>query len=314
MISNYESAPIGNTPLVLVPELLQPVFTKREDMNPSGSHYDRAYDRTVVALTEEGLITPNTELRDISSGSAGRSLAFIGQKYGLPVRVTVPSELPARRIQPIRDYGADVCITSGDYVHGASEQQRREILDLIDDKGWRLLRSTDPRIRSLIFENLGGKRICYLNHSENTITTEAFSGIATEILTQCTAYEPAAIALAIGNWTTIAGIVPVLRTTWAHVRFGGYKGQDTGSYENFGTEHAGSQGTDVPIRFKDPSLLDEVMLVSNAERDAMDTRINSHRPLQEKVGRSSLMGLAVACQIETHKPVLTITYDRADVY
>lgn len=313
MVNVGTSLQIGDTPLLPIPEMWTPVLTKREDANPSGSHYDRAYDATVAALILEGLVDPSTELRDISSGSAGRSLAYIGKRYGLPVTVTVPSELPARRVQPIEEYGARIAVSYGDYIRGSSEQQREEILDLIEDRRWRLLRSDDPGIRSLTFENAKGERVCYLNHSENDLTTNAFGQIAEELIAQCP-QEPAAIALAIGNWTTIAGIVPIIRSAWPGIRVIGYQSKDTETYENFGTGHAGSSGTDVPMRFKDPSLVDEIVLVSNHERDCMETLVNAGRPREGRVGRSSLMGLFVASQIETFKPILTITYDRAEMY
>jgi hypothetical protein len=50
MVNVDTSLQIGDTPLLPVPEMWTPVLTKREDANPSGSHYDRAYDAIVAAL------------------------------------------------------------------------------------------------------------------------------------------------------------------------------------------------------------------------------------------------------------------------
>ena len=295
----YLHEAVGNTPLeeVILPNGAV-IRVKQELDNPSGSHYDRAYLETIEKFEKDGFLLPGDELRDITSGSAGISLALIGSLLGYKVRITVPSELPESRLFPIRYFGAEVVSSGLGYVPGSSAQQVREIVDLRENQAWQESRPADRSGRSFLFQK-GNDRICYLNHSENDLSPQAFESIAKEILVQ--APDASHIALAEGNWTTINGIARYLKAHAPHVKIIGYSGELTnGSTENFGTNVP-----DVPIRFRDLSLLDQDVVVTNQQRDTM----GSYAP---HLGRSSLMGLFVAQSItslESAAKVITIGYD-----
>lgn len=113
--------------------------------------------------------------------------------------------------------------------------------------------------------------------------------------------------LAIGNWTTIAGIAPVLRQHWPKARIIGYR--DTRPmHDSFGMNVS-----DVPLRFNDWSLLDSVIEIPPDVRDTMDTRVNAGRLAHLQIGRSSLMGLCAAeivAEAEGLHAVGTIFYDQ----
>lgn len=298
------NAIVGNTPLEkVVLENGSTVFVKRECDNPSGSHYDRAYFATIKHFEEIGFTQPGDELRDITSGSAGISLALMGYLLGYKARIMVPSELPANRLYPMLRLGARLVDTNAGYVPHASKMQTDEIQTMKEDPAWATSRPADRSGRAFLFSK-GDERICYLNHSENELSPLAFSNIADEIAQ--TVPDASHIALAEGNWTTIAGIAPRLRELIPGVQIVGYSGELTnGATDNFGTNVP-----DVPIRFKDTDLVDEEVVVTNTERDQM-------QPRAPRLGRSSLMGLAVAHKILTQTPtasVVTIGYDLAGRY
>jgi cysteine synthase A len=297
---------IGNTPLETIPQITDGiVLAKQERDNPSGSHYDRAYLATLEYLEESGSIKPGDELRDISSGSAGISLALLGHLLGYSARITVPDELPPSRIFPMQFFGAEVVKSGPGYIRRTSEFQRAEIKKHLAS-GWHRNRSADPDMRAIMLE-LDNQRICYLNHSENLLSPVAFRAVGRELIRQIVK-PPQAIVLAMGNWTTIAGISPVIRAVWPDTEIIGFEGQNTEVHNNYGTTVRG-----IPLRFRNENLLDSQTKVSDKERNCMDDHINSNLSPEQQIGHTSLMGLVVAEKIVTACPgsiVGTIIYDQ----
>lgn len=287
------------------------VLVKHELDNPSGSHYDRAYLLTLQKLEAEGFLHPGDELRDISSGSAGISLALLGTLLGYKVRITTPDELPDNRIYPMIAFGARVVSAGLGYVPAAAAQQVEELTRLKSDMSYVVSRPATRESRAFLFDN-GIRRICYLNHSENDLSPHAFQAIGRELVEQ-TDVIPDAVLLAIGNWTTIAGITPVLREAWPQTQLIGYEGAEvTGPHDNFGTTVQG-----VRIRYEDPALLDDRVAVTNSDRDAMKEIVNDDRAEASKFGHSTLMGLALAKQLMQSGAmarVVTIAYDQKARY
>lgn len=306
---DYLADKIGNTPVFPGSSYLPNtgVITKREFFNPSGSHYDRAFFATLKSFEESGFIQPGDELRDITSGSGGISLAFLGNVLGYKVRITVPDELPDSRLMPMRMLEAEIVNAGPGYMQTASTFQAEEIRRLKDDPEWELSRPDDRDQRAFAFKHrTTGERICYLNHSENRLTVDAFSAIGHEAVQQL-ATPPTAVALAMGNWTSIAGISPVIREAWPDTRIIGYEGTSTQIHNNFGTSVEG-----IPLRFRDDALIDEIMPVSDELRDEIGHRVNSLLIPNAQIGHSSLMGLVVgeiATQLHGGQ-VLTIAYDQ----
>jgi cysteine synthase len=244
-------------------------------------------------------------LRDITSGSAGISLAVLGKELGYSVRVTVPDELPESRIFPMNYFEAEVVNAGPGYIKAASEFQAQEIHALKDDAAWELIRPTDRNQKALIFSN-GERRICYLNHSENSLTVEAFQAIGEEAVRQM-AEPPQCVVLALGNWTTVAGIAPVVKKAWPSTRIIGYEGENTTIHDNYGTTVSG-----IPLRFHDDSLLDAKIVVTDATRDTYDEFINRNLTPGMQLGHSSIMGMAAA-HAELHErpgTALTVAYDQ----
>jgi cysteine synthase len=293
---------IGDTPLVVIPEIGNGMIaSKLEYRNLSGSHYDRAYLTTIRYLESRGHIKPGDELRDITSGSGGISLAVLAYCLGYKARITVPNELPESRLLPMRYFKACVISAGSGYMQATSQFQREEIGDLNNDPSWQRISISDDNQRAKLFTD-GDNSLCYLNHSENQLSPDAFSAIGREVVEQATR-APEAAVLAMGNWTTIAGISHEVRRAWPKTKLIGYEGDNRQSHDNYGTSV-----DNIPLRFRNPARLDEMVIVSNAERDGMDERVNTHRPRQEQIGHSSLMGLVVAEKLGG--PTVTIAYDQ----
>ena len=300
---------IGNTPLEKIQLAGAEVYAKSEFNNPSGSHYDRAYLATLRTLELRGLISPGDELRDITSGSAGSSLALIGSLLNYKVNITVPPELPANRTYPMHRYGAKVTVSGDGYIKQASQEQSRSIHTLLRS-GWRRVKTYDAQMNAIILEK-DDNRICYINHSENQASPDAFTQIGQEIVDQ----SPRPLdhlVLAIGNWTTIAGISPVIRSAWPNTHITGFEdarnaptfhalhGQTLGDFsqhDSYGTSSIG-----VPLKFNQHDLIDDAVTVKVDERSAMDELFNTSRPLLAQIGHSSLMGLVVAERLLKEDP------------
>lgn len=284
------------------------VMVKQEYKNPSGSHYDRVYLRTIQELENSGLIQPGDELRDISSGSAGISLAMIGGLLDYKVRLTVPDELPESRIKPMKYFGAEIVNAGPGYVPVAAAMQAEEILDLHEDPEWAETRPGPRNASSFIFEK-DGKRICYINHSENELSVEGFKYLGMELGldSKLTDPKPDKLLLAAGNWTTIAGIAPEIRSLWPETEIIAFEGRDTsGPHDNYGTTVNGLR-----LKYKNESLVDDVVQVPNRLRDYMDELINPGRDIENQLGHSSLMGLGLAKEMIDANPdtrIVTIGY------
>lgn len=302
---NYLRKIIGDTPLSSIELPSGPVLVKEEFRNPTGSHYDRAYVDLITQLEEAGLMEPGDVLRDISSGSAAISLAGISRVMGYCAEIILPPELPMNRVYPAEKFGAIIIRCGEGYVYAASGHQAAEIAKLKADPKYTLVRPDieSPFGRALIFKpnDENQPRICYLNHSEQPTSPQAFSEIADELHKQ--APNATDLILAIGNWTTIAGIAPRARELFGpNLRITGYRGPISQTTENFGTtvKLPGHE-----FSFENPDLLDFTLGIDDSQRDAM-ARVAPH------LGRSSCMGLAVAEKILRENPEavpVTIGYD-----
>ena len=108
------------TPLVRLRWADFRVWAKCEFAQPTGSHKDRAYTRMVIDLWENGRLRPGVTLCDYTTGNGGISLASIGRRIGLPVRVFMPEGLTREREDMIRRLGAELELTPyEEFVAGA---------------------------------------------------------------------------------------------------------------------------------------------------------------------------------------------------
>ena len=108
---------IGNTPLVELPRLSPSpgvrMFAKLEGRNPTGSVKDRVAKFMIDAAEAQGAIAPGQTILEPTSGNTGISLAMICRRKGYPLKVVMPDNVTAERIQLLEMYGAEIVYSEG---------------------------------------------------------------------------------------------------------------------------------------------------------------------------------------------------------
>lgn len=108
---------IGHTPLVelgtLSPKEDVRIFAKLESANPTGSVKDRVAHSMMEAAEAEGAIAPGQTILEPTSGNTGISLAMICRRKGYPLKVVMPDNVTAERIQLLEMYGAEIVFSEG---------------------------------------------------------------------------------------------------------------------------------------------------------------------------------------------------------
>jgi cystathionine beta-synthase len=139
-VETYDSVVdlIGNTPLVLLHKVtagaVAPVYAKVEYFNPGGSVKDRIALRMVDAAEREGLLKPGGTIVEPTSGNTGVGLALVAQQRGYSCVFVVPDKVSQDKINVLKAYGAEVvvCPTAvppehPDSYYNVSDRLAREI-------------------------------------------------------------------------------------------------------------------------------------------------------------------------------------------
>ncbi len=129
---------IGNTPLVRLHHVTDgieaSVLAKVEYFNPGGSAKDRIAVGMIDAAERDGRITPGGTLVEPTSGNTGVGLALVAQQRGYHCVFVCPDKVSADKIAVLRAYGAEVvvCPTAVDpsdprSYYSVSDRLTREI-------------------------------------------------------------------------------------------------------------------------------------------------------------------------------------------
>ncbi|MEO8107943.1 MAG: cystathionine beta-synthase, partial [Actinomycetes bacterium] len=129
---------IGNTPLVRLHKVTgsggAPVYAKVEYFNPGGSVKDRIALRMMDAAEREGLLKPGATIVEPTSGNTGVALALVAQQRGYSCVFVVPDKVSEDKINVLKAYGAKVvvCPTAvppehPDSYYNVSDRLAREI-------------------------------------------------------------------------------------------------------------------------------------------------------------------------------------------
>ena len=260
---------------------------KMECSNPMGnSHYSRYYIPYLFIAESLGLIYPNeTNIIDVTSGSAGIALAMASKSLNYKSTIIVPKILPKNRIQPIIDYGAELIIVDG-YIDKCIE-----------------------KLKILVSQN------GYLptNHSEekSDFIVKVFSRIAQEYLSDHFCPDYAIIGL--GNGTTTYAIFNRLKKECCNTKCISYHPDTNKDQLIFGL-----YGPNVYLRHVElaDELADEKIFTNDIQSDEIleyfkgDTEISN-------LGPSSLYGISISFEIAKkvkNKNFFTIGYDKNDRY
>lgn len=121
---------IGNTPLL---ELAHTglhsgikMFAKLEGQNPGGSVKDRAALGMIEGALNRGEIKVGDTLIEATSGNTGIALAMIANLKGLKMKLVMPDNSTAERIQTMQAYGAEVILTPAEKTIEYSREYAEE--------------------------------------------------------------------------------------------------------------------------------------------------------------------------------------------
>jgi cysteine synthase B len=130
---------IGSTPLLRLEQVCRglegiTLLGKAEWANPGGSVKDRAAAAMVLDAQKRGLLVPGKTILDATSGNTGIALAMLGAALGIPVLLTMPSNVSLERKRILRAYGAEVEWTDPDQSSDGAIRRARELAGNDPDK------------------------------------------------------------------------------------------------------------------------------------------------------------------------------------
>lgn len=128
MSSIYESIldTIGSTPLVRINKLgsgKTVILAKIESFNPGGSIKDRIARSMIDAAEKAGLINPETQIVEPTSGNTGIGLALVCAAKGYSLTLTMPESMSIERRRLLQILGAEIVLTPAELgMKGAIEK------------------------------------------------------------------------------------------------------------------------------------------------------------------------------------------------
>lgn len=274
---------IGNTPMVRLGNIAKgiscDVLAKLETTNPGGSSKDRPALTMVLAAERDGLLGPGSTIIEPTSGNTGVGLAIVAAQRGYKCIFVMSDKMAPEKIDVLRAYGAEVvvCPTAVAPEHPDSYYSTAE----------RLTKETPNSFRPDQYSNPNNPRA----HYETT---------GPEIWAQTNGHITHFVAGA-GTGGTISGVGkflkeqnPAIRVIAADPEGSVYSG---GSGRPYLTEGVGE---DFWPENYDPSLVDEVVAVSDADAFAMAREMTQREGLL--IGGSGGTAVAAALRVARDLP------------
>ncbi len=283
---------IGATPLVRLQRLAgeeaarrgNVILAKLEGNNPAGSVKDRPAISMIRRAEERGDIRPGDTLIEATSGNTGIALAMAAAVRGYRMVLIMPEDLSIERAQTMKAFGAELILTPKaggmEYARDLAEQMQR------DGKG----RVLDQ------FANLDNPRIHY-----ETTGPEIWNdtqGRVTHFVS------------AMGTTRTITGTSRYLKEMNPQVRI-------VGAQPSEGSRIPGIRKWPEAYlpKIYDPTQVDEMLLVSQADAEDMARRLAREEGLFAGISAAGACwaALQVSARVE-NATIVFIVCDRGDRY
>jgi S-sulfo-L-cysteine synthase (O-acetyl-L-serine-dependent) len=283
---------IGATPLVRLQRLPGADHERRgnvflgklEGNNPAGSVKDRPAISMIVRAEERGDIKPGDVLIEATSGNTGIALAMAAAIRGYRMLLIMPEDLSIERAQTMKAFGAELVLTP---KSGGMEYARDLALQMQADGKGRVLDQ---------FANADNPRIHY-----ETTGPEIWRDTAGEITH---------FVSAMGTTGTITGVSRYLKEMNPAVRI-------VGAQPAEGSRIPGIRKWPEAYlpKIYDPSHVDEIVHVSQAQAEDMARRLASEEGLFAGISAAGAcwVALRLAERLE-HATIVFIVCDRGDRY
>ena len=282
---------IGRTPLVRLPRVSASahargnvVLGKLEGNNPAGSVKDRPAISMIRRAEARGEIKPGDTLIEATSGNTGIALAMAAAIGGYRMVLIMPEDLSVERVQTMKAFGAELVLTPRaggmEYARDLAEQMQREgkgrVLDQFGN-------ADNPQAH---FETTGPE---IWGDTQGRVTH---------------------FVSAMGTTGTITGVSRYLKQQNPMIRI-------VGAQPSEGSRIAGIRKwpEEYLPKIYDPSQVDELMLVSQADAENMARRLAREEGLF--CGPSAAGACWTALQLaETveNATIVFIVCDRGDRY
>ncbi len=283
---------IGATPLVRLQRLGgeelarrgNVVLAKREGNNPAGSVKDRPAISMIRRAEERGDIRPGDTLIEATSGNTGIALAMAAAVRGYRMVLIMPEDLSIERAQTMKAYGAELILTPKvggmEYARDLAEQMQR------DGKG----RVLDQ------FANGDNPRVHY-----ETTGPEIWADTEGRV---------SHFVSAMGTTGTITGVSRYLKERNPAVRI-------VGAQPSEGSRIPGIRKWPEAYlpKIYDPSSVDELRLVSQADAEDMARRLAREEGLFAGISAAGAcwVALDLARTLE-NATIVFVVCDRGDRY
>ena len=271
------TALVGSTPLVRLNRLPQEaaccaeIAAKLESFNPTASVKDRIGVAMIRDAEAAGRIAPErTVLVEPTSGNTGIALAMVAAARGYRLILIMPDTMSTERRSMLRAYGAELELTPGSEGMKGAISRARELADELPNA-------------------------YLLQQFSNSANPAIHAATTAEELWSDTEGRIDALVAGVGTGGTITGCSEVLK-------------QRKPSFQAFAVEPTGSPvlsgGTPGPHRIQgigagfvpenyQPSLVDEVLQVDDAEAMAMGRRLARVEGLLSGVSSGAAMAAAL---------------------
>ncbi|MCS6810864.1 MAG: cysteine synthase CysM [Tepidimonas sp.] len=283
---------VGRTPLVALQRIGEPgnrqrgniVLGKLEGNNPAGSVKDRPALSMIRRAEERGEIKPGDTLIEATSGNTGIALAMAAAIRGYRMVLIMPEDLSVERAQTMKAFGAELILTpkSGgmEYARDLAEKMQREGKGKVLDQ----------------FANPDNPRI----HYETT---------GPEIWQQ-TRGRITHFVSAMGTTGTITGVSRFLKEKNPAIRI-------IGAQPSEGSRIPGIRKWPPQYlpKIYDPSGVDELVYVSQADAEAMCRRLAREEGLFAGISAAGACWVAQQiAQTVRNATIVFIVCDRGDRY